>query len=288
MFGYVTINEAELKIKDFRLYRSFYCGVCRSLRRYGIKGRLMLNYDLTFLAVLLTALYEDADTTVRFRCPLHPMRKSEAIKNAYCDYAADMTVLLAYYQCLDHWRDERQPLYRVEAALLKPSIKRLAEQYPRQAEAVARYVASLHLAEAEHDLSLDELCGLTGAMLAEICVLREDVYSANLRSLGFYLGKFIYLMDAVEDLERDGKKGCFNPLLAQGCPSELAARCEDMLTALMAECARAFERLPVLLYSDILRNILYSGVWSKYELLLARRQKNAETQKEKENGNGSL
>lgn len=273
MFGYVTINEPELKIKDFRIYRSFYCGVCRSLRRYGVKGRLMLNYDLTFLAVLLTALYEDGGDARRFRCPLHPTRKSDAMDNAYCDYAADMTVLLAYYQCLDHWRDEKQPLYGAEAALLKRSVSKLADKYPRQYAAVSGYVAQLRRVEAGEAMELDELAGLTGAMLAEICVLREDAYSDTLRRLGFYLGKFIYLMDAVDDLERDGKKGGFNPLLPLRAQADFPRLCEDMLTGMMAECARAFERLPVLLYSDILRNIIYSGVWSKYELLLARRQK---------------
>ena len=108
MFGYVIINKPEMKLKDFDLYRSYYCGLCRDLKEsFGFKGQLTLNYDLTFLAILLDGLYEDNTTISECRCIVHPFSKHATRRNEYTDYAADMNVLLTYYQCLDDWKDEK-------------------------------------------------------------------------------------------------------------------------------------------------------------------------------------
>ena len=207
MFGYVTINELELKIKDYRIYRGFYCGICHDLRkRYGLSGNLMLNYDLTFVALLLTALYEEKSSFHPYRCLLHPTKKGLRTINRYTQYAADMTILLSYYQCLDHWQDERRLSFKAEAMLLQRHLKRIGKQYPRQKKAVEDYVKELTEAEAANSENLDLVSGATGKMLGEIFVFQEDEWADTLRKTGFYLGKFIYLMDAYEDLERDREK----------------------------------------------------------------------------------
>ena len=118
--------------------------------------------------------------------------------------------------------------------------------------------------------------GLTGEMLGEIFAWRNDEWSSDLRRMGFYLGKFIYLMDAYEDLEQDLKKGCYNPFLHLSKEPDFEEKAEHILTMMMANCCRAFERLPILSYTDILRNILYSGVWTRYNLV---KQKRADLQK---------
>ena len=202
------------------------------------------------------------------------------MSNRWTEYAADMTVLLTYYQCLDAWHDEKKIIPRAEAVLLKRARDRVAKDYPRQAQAVADYVAKLDEVEERKDPNIDLGAGLTGQMLAELFVCKEDEWSPTLRELGFWLGKFIYLMDAAEDVERDRKNGCYNPLLLQ---EELADRgeegfreyCELLLTSMMGECAQAFERLPLLLYGDLLRNIVYSGVWCRYELMKEKRDRAA-------------
>lgn len=280
MFGYVRLNEPELKIKDFRAFRSVYCGVCRGLRRHGLGSWLALNYDMTFIALVLTSLYEEEVEPRPCRCALHPFARNQQMSNRWTEYAADMTVLLTYYQCLDAWHDEKKIIPRAEAVLLKRAKDRVARDYPRQAKAVADYVAQLDEVEERKDPNIDLGAGLTGEMLAELFVCKEDEWSPTLRELGFWLGKFIYLMDAAEDVERDRKNGCYNPLLLQ---EELADRgeegfreyCELLLTSMMGECAQAFERLPLLLYGDLLRNIVYSGVWCRYELMKEKRDRAA-------------
>lgn len=125
MFGYITINKDELKIKDYNKYQSYYCGVCRSLKKnYGFSGQMTLTYDMTFLGVLLSALYEDETESVRRRCIPHPIKPHEEISNVYTDYAAAMNVLLTYYKLKDDWEDERSVKSNAFAGVLKKAYKR--------------------------------------------------------------------------------------------------------------------------------------------------------------------
>ena len=273
MFGYVTIQKPELKIKDFTRYQGYYCGLCRSLRtRHGVTGSLTLNYDMVFLAALLTGLYEGKETAALRRCLLHPTGKHLSISNPYIDYAADLSVLLAYHNFMDDWQDDRNPAALAAASAVKRDCRELARQYPRQCRAMASYLKKLHAYERKNGKNLDTAARFTGEMLGELLVYKEDEWSSALRRLGFFMGKFIYLMDAYEDMETDAKKGRYNPLLAvKDRPGFEEWFCQ-VLTMMMAECAGDFERLPILKDVAILRNILYAGVWTKYDLIKEKRK----------------
>ena len=109
MFGYIVMNKPEIKMKDFDMYRSFYCGLCRELReKYGISGQITLSYDMTFVIMLLSGLYEPKTYKGTTRCILHPVRKQPVRKNVMTEYCADMNILLTYYKCLDDWNDDRK------------------------------------------------------------------------------------------------------------------------------------------------------------------------------------
>ena len=123
-------------------------------------------------------------------------------------------------------------------------------------------------AEEQNETNIDLVSGLTGEMLGEIFAWKEDEWYTELKNLGFYLGKFIYLMDAYEDVASDQKKKNYNPLISLKKENEadFETLCRLMMNSMMSECARSFERLPILLHAEILRNILYSGVWLRYEV----------------------
>ena len=109
MFGYIVMNKPEIKFKDFDLYRSFYCGLCRELKsKYGISGQISLTYDMTFVVILLSALYEPPTQKGSTRCIIHPVCKQPVRRNTVTEYAADMNVLLTYYKCRDDWEDEKK------------------------------------------------------------------------------------------------------------------------------------------------------------------------------------
>lgn len=286
MFGYIYINEQELKLKEYTAYRSFYCGLCRNLhKRYGRTAQMMLNYDLTFLALLLSGLYEPETETYQHRCMPHPVRKHPMVENEAIDYAADMCVLLSYEKLMDDWVDEHQVTKRTAAAVLRSGYEKAAGKYPRQAEAISQNIRLLREAEQQNCKDIDYVAGLTGRFLAEVFVWHEDIWQDELRRMGFFLGKFIYLMDAVEDVKRDKKHGNYN--LFRDCvsvwESEKEREIRDMLSSMMAEAARSFERLPVVEHAEILRNILYSGVWCKYA---AWRQQYMEQDKKEEKTSG--
>ena len=277
MFGYVTINKPELKIREFERYQGYYCGICRSLRkRYGISGQITLSYDMVFLAALLTGLYEGKELRAMRRCVLHPAGKHLSIQNPYIDYAADMTVLLAYHNLMDDWQDDKKVTSLAAAELMKKKCLSLKERYPRQWYEVEQCLSRLHACEKNGEENLDAVSGLTGKMLAEILVYTEDQWEGRLRAMGFYLGKFIYLMDAYEDLSQDEKKHRYNPLLFVKDRPDFEEWFRQVLTMMMAGCAGEFETLPVLKDIEILRNILYAGVWTKYDMIKKKREERTE------------
>ena len=111
MFGYISINKAEMKFKDYDVYHSYYCGLCKVLKEcYGRRGQVTLSFDMTFLVILLTGLYEPDTKTEMVRCIAHPMQKHAAKTNEFTEYAAAINILLSYYKCEDDWADEHRIL----------------------------------------------------------------------------------------------------------------------------------------------------------------------------------
>ena len=109
MFGYVTANEPELKVKDYHKYKAYYCGLCQSLKRqYGSAGQLTLAYDMTFVIILLTSLYESETKAESHRCKMHPLKPQPMLENEITEYAADMNLIMAYYHLEDDWKDEKK------------------------------------------------------------------------------------------------------------------------------------------------------------------------------------
>ena len=257
MFGYIVINKAEMKFKDFDMYQSYYCGLCKRLKHcYGRRGQMTLSYDMTFLIVLLTGLYEPETAIDTVNCIAHPFEKHTARTNEYSDYAASMNLILTYYKCKDDWNDERKKKSYAIMQALKPKMKEIIEQYPEKVSLVSSNLKKLSLLESENEQNIDLMAGLFGEIMAELFAYRHDEWEASLRKIGFFLGKFVYLMDAYEDIEKDMQTGNYNPFKQAFMENEhFPEDIRSLLTLMMAECSREFEKLPILLHTDILRNI---------------------------------
>ena len=273
MLGVMMVRKDELKFREYDRYRGYYCGLCRAIgKRCSSVCRMALSFEMTFLAMLHTSLYEPETESGRHRCLFHPVHRQLMLSNEAIDYAADLSALISYYDLRDGWEDERRVDKLAESELLKKAAMRAGERLPRQQEAVERYVKALHEVEQRNDQNLDAAANLTGEMLAELYVMKDDVYAKDLRELGFYLGKFIYLCDSYEDIERDIKKKNYNPLIERSKDEAFVVHCEQMLSDMMARAALAFERLPLLEDAEIMRNILYSGIWLRFENAGERRK----------------
>ena len=273
MFGYIIVNKQELKGKEVDQYRSFYCGLCRSLKkRHGISGQLTLNYDLNFLALLLSALYEPETVFEQHRCAVHPFTKQLQAINPYVDYCADMNVVLAYYKCQDDWQDEQSLMKRSEQLLLKKSMNQLKADYPEKCTFIEKQLLYISELERKNEINIDMVANAFGSVMGEIFSIKKDEWHDVLFDIGFYLGKYIYLIDAYEDIEKDTKKNNFNLFKNRIHEEGFEEHVQMILEMMMAECTAAFERLPIFEYRDILRNILYSGVWTKYEMVKKKRR----------------
>lgn len=265
MFGYVTIYEPELKVKDLKKYKAYYCGLCRTLKeKYGFMGQMTLTYDMTFAVILLSSLYESIAGAEQHRCKVHPIKKQMMLRNEITNYAAAMNVLLAYYHMEDDWQDDRKVTSLMTKSMIHGKAERIIENYPRQSRAIRSALEELSSCEKEKSTDIDRAAGCFGRLMEELFVYREDIWERNLRKMGFFLGKFIYIMDAYEDLPEDIKKDRYNPLRDMYGKDDYEDRMKQILCMMIAESTAEFERLPCLLDVDILRNILYDGVWNRY------------------------
>lgn len=275
MFGYIVIQKPELKIKDFEAYNGFYCGLCKTLKKHhGIRGQATLNYDLTMIVLLLTGLYEPATVWSKTRCLAHPLGRHPKAVNIFSAYCADMNVLLADEKLKDDVADEKKLSSRFGHLALKGRAEKVRRRYPEKAAVITASLRELAAAEERGETDLDLVSGCFGKVLAAVCCYKEDVWQEELCRFGFFLGKFIYLLDAYDDLAHDIEKGCYNPLIPLKDREDFEERVYGILEMMMSEAAKAFEILPIVIYSEILRNILYGGVWLKY---FARREKDQKT-----------
>ena len=274
MFGYITIAPGGLDKNRQARYRAMYCGLCHSLgERFGPIGQMTLSYDATFLYLLLSSLYEPQENQFSERCLPHPLHEHPCVQNELAAYCCDMNLALAYHKCMDDWQDDRSAAGRAEAALLRKGYRQVAARYPEKCKAIEECLRDLSALEKSERASLDEAANLSARMLGVIYRFRQDMWADDLEQLGQCLGRFIYLMDAYDDLPSDIRRKRFNPLRSYQAREDYETFVKESLTTLIGECTSIFESLPLVQDMDILRNILYAGCWTRYEQLQQKRNK---------------
>ena len=284
MFGYVTPCKMELKIKDFEKFKAYYCGLCRTIKNnFGNLPRLALNYDMAFLAVLLDSLNEDSIKTEQLFCSFHPMQKRLVlIENSPLEYAAFCNVLLTYHKLLDNIYDDNSKLSRVYSSILNIYLKKAPEKYKKNSDYIGSSLKELSTAENNAvSKTLDELshhfADLTGFILSSYP--GETKNSEELYWLGYNLGKWIYIIDAFDDLEKDMQNNKFNALnsifnIDNKPYSELIKqinhRVDFTLTSCAQSCLEYLRKLPIEKNHDLLHNILQFGLMDKMDKIFNR------------------
>lgn len=273
MFGYIIANKAEMKFKEFDVYRSYYCGLCRAMKdRCGNLARLSLSYDMTFVYMLLSGLYEPATELKQCKCALHPFEKINYSENSIAEYVADMSLLMTYFKCKDDWDDDKKISRGLLMNALRGKYRKLGHFYEDKLRQIEDLFAEIRRGEKEDLLDVDYMSGLFGNIMALVMVQKEDEWAPMLGRMGFFMGKFIYIMDAYEDIEEDLKHKQYNPLVKLYQSPDFEGEMQQILSMMMGECCREFEKMPILENVDILRNILYSGVWVRYEAVHSKRE----------------
>ena len=266
MFGYVVADREQLSNEELNRYKAIYCGLCRNLKdKNGLWGQLTLTYDMAFAILLLSSLYEPSEEQRLRRCYSHPIKKSLAITNEITDYAADMNIILAYYNLEDDVRDDNKLYKKAELKLIKKSFYKACEKYPQKAKNISNYLNTLSQAEKDNK-DADYCSNIFAQIMKEIFDYKRDMWSGYVEEFALSLGRVIYIMDAVDDIEKDIKENSFNPLkqiyLEDDNFEEFS---EQILNSLLGECVAAFEKLPLENDINIMRNILCSGIWIKLD-----------------------
>lgn len=265
MFGYVQAHKPELKMKEFYKYKAYYCGLCKVLReKYGFLGQITLTYDMTFLIVLLSSLYEYKSEKEESRCIIHPIKKQKMLHNEITEYAADMNMVLIYYKLLDDWKDENNKLSFAGVRAMERTFLKIKKRYPEKCRYIKACLGKLRNCEQRDEQNIDIVARYFGKLMSELFVYKNDMWEETLRDMGFYLGKFIYILDAYDDVEKDIEKQNYNALISMSKEEDFDTKCEEMLNYVLAECAHSFEKLPCVEDAELLRNILYAGVWEKF------------------------
>ena len=270
MFGYVQVFRPELKVKEAEQYRGVYCTLCKRLgRRYGFLARLTLNYDFTFLALLQMALVESEITFQNSRCTYLPTRRCLKCQQFQAiDNAADVAMLMFYSKCRDDRTDGRF-WRRVGATLLQGlfarAYRKAKKAQPQAAAAMESYMAAQQAVERESTPSVDAAAEPTAALMATLltAMASDERESRVLSRFGYCLGRWIYLADAVDDLESDRQTGNYNPYWLTADGADIAAlreRGTASLNASLGECIAAYELLTIYRFDGILRNILTQGM----------------------------
>ena len=267
MFGYIRPCKPFMRNYEYEIYRSYYCGLCKDMgRRYGQIFRLTLSYDFAFLS-LLCAAYNDSSIMKRQRCIAHP------IKKRYCvccgndfEYTSAAAVISVYHKICDEINDsvffKGLPL-RLLRRLMKKAYLKAAEKLPYIAETVEHYMKEQSMLEQEKCPSIDRACEPTAQIMAAIAsgVTDDDSQKKQLYFFGYNLGRFIYLADAHDDLEKDIKKKRYNPLYLNYNDTDGAKRFAlDNINMSLGQAADAYTQCSFKRFRDICDNVVYMGL----------------------------
>ena len=292
MFGFVVADAGALSEEEKERYRAVYCGLCFALRdRYGQLSRACLTYDLTLFVLLCNSLHEPTETQGTSHCVMHPAPAAPRpwARSAWTDYAADLSVALAYHKVLDDVADDGDLAARVAKRLLAGAYERARTRIPEQCAEIERAMAAIRAIESAGrnaaaapsndtetactsplgadatDAALapdpDAAAHEFGRMLGRLFACNQGFWAETMEELGRGLGRFIYLMDATVDFADDAASGSYNPFVALGSDAE-AMRATLALAA--ADAAAPYERLPLVQDAHLMDAILYSGVWAQF------------------------
>lgn len=283
MFGYVTICKEMMSKEGYDTFRAYYCGLCKATgRKCSQFARIGLSYDITFLALVLSSVRKEAPTIKGRKCFLHPIWKNNCIEgDETLNYAADMGVILTYLKLLDDWRDDRSIKALVAMALFYRGARKARRRYKNEYESIKKCLSRLSALEDDNCASVDETADCFAKILEILFTpefISDDGVKRALAWLGYNIGRWIYIIDAYNDLEKDIRKNNYNVLAAsdKGSDSAVIKRgisntVEASLTFTLENAASAYDLLDIHRNKELLDNILYTALKVKQNYILGGR-----------------
>ncbi|MBQ4527107.1 MAG: hypothetical protein II998_03450 [Clostridia bacterium] len=276
MFGYINVYKDELKIKDFEVFRSYYCGLCKTLgKKYNQLTRFGLSYDMTFLAILADSINDSTPDIKKEGCLRHSGRQPVCKNNNAIEFSADMSIILTYYKLSDDITDNNSFKARLARIAYKRAVRKSSEKYPDIAEKIRHNLCKLSELERENcayiDMAADPFATLTSSIF--------ECYDSSLSSLGYNIGRFIYIADAYKDIEEDLEKGSYNPYIAAYDRSflendEFKTKVMGSLNMTLAAISACYNKINIKKNKSILDNIIYLGLRSVFDRLFKTSERN--------------
>ncbi len=267
MFGYIRPLKPELKVKDFEKFKACYCSLCHTLgKEYGFSARFILNFDFTFMTMLLW----DADKPVSYtakRCPMSPFRKKcMCCHSDSLSVSAGYSLILAWWKLKDSVKDDtffKALLARLGMLFLRRAYKKAAKRYPEFDSVVRDQLEALSELENENCKSIDRAADSFATLLAAASKggTMERIY----HQIFYHMGRWIYIIDAVNDIEEDIKHKGYNPVLTrynveQKLNDEQSGELKTTLAHSLNLIISAYGLLPKNPWTDIIENIIYLGM----------------------------
>lgn len=287
MLGYVKAYQPELKVKELGIYKSYYCGLCRVIgERYGQMLRTALSYDMTFLAIVLASFDGKEDRIVKKRCAVHAFREQTMLQDEEAlSYAADMVAILGYENHLDDVSDPGGAKRGPAGLYLKQAYRKAASRRPDAAAQIRASLADLYALEKKKERSIDRMADAFARVMADVFLGgRPDLPEGDARALREFaenLGRWIYVIDALDDLEEDAETGAYNPLHeffteTENRSGKIAANSRIreqtgiLLYHYLGRTSAAFDLMDIRKNQDLIRNIIYLGLRKETEDVLGR------------------
>jgi len=268
LFGYLTVYKPELKFKEFEVYKAVYCSLCKNLKKnYGLFSSFALNYECTFLALMSMGVDKSCPHFEKCRCTFNPLKKCNRCVDGgnSLDFASAVTIILSYYKLLDAIKDngffKRITLYPLKS-FLKRKFKKASEKYAEVNEFVCLYAKNQAQIEKENCKDIDKAANPTAVLLSSLFSLL-DADKGKLSRLGYCLGRWIYLMDAFDDIDDDAKKDNYNVFLSRfegKNIDEISNYAYGVLNFTLGETIDAFEEIKINRFNEILLNIIRDGM----------------------------
>lgn len=279
MFGYVVPDKPNMFIKDYTVYKAFYCGLCKSIgKKCGQLMRFTTNYDVTFLAVFMHAVRDRQVEFADEACILNPIKKKSIVKhNELMSAIVDTNTILAHYKLVDDICDERSAKAKfVDKAVLNRHYKRAKANLPKVDEVVAEGYERLRTMEKNNQAGADIVADAFAEIMKGISIeLAGDNYNSYVGDVMYNVGKWVYCADALDDIDDDFKGGKYNVFLADYSYVDKATFLKDKseeLQLLFMSCYdainKAFDNLNIAKYEGVITNVLWYGLLAKTKELL--------------------
>ena len=288
MFGYVKIDKPEMKVKEYEAYRGLYCSLCKAIgKHFGVLSRLILSYDITFIVLLRLSCLKQIPDFKQGRCPFNPAKSCNYCTNGDSEllYAAAVSVMMFYFKVKDDIADgslSRRMLMYLIYPYVVLKYKKAKKLFPEIALMIDEGMARQREKEQKGVSSVDEAAHETADLLGRIMAYKLCDESRNIYNAGYGVGKWVYLLDAADDLHKDIKKNNYNVFKLKYDISDYSKvdeavkkEIEYTLNMCCGFACRAYEKIESKTLVPIIENIIYEGM-NKVMINVLKGKKNDE------------